>query len=780
MSINSHYITSAADLPAATTPPGRLARSGGWWTLILALGMLLILAEAILAAQWSEGLEVVRVVILGGALLCFLLALTRWQSPFVLLYGTAASIVWITLWIVRTMLPGRGLHDGIAELAFRNADWLSALINGQPSADNVVFVTQLAVLCWWLAFFAIWSLFRHQSVAFAAIPVAAALIVNLYFSPYNLNLYLILFLLSVLLLAVRVELARNESLWQFTHIRYPTDISLDFWKGGAIFALMVLGLAVLAPDLNSNITLERVMRPFQEPWRKVTDTWARMYESVTYSVPADAVTSFGRSMTLGGPVALTDRPIFEAQVPTRSYWRAAVYDTYTGTGWVNTDPDVRVVERNQPLGEPGFFMYREITATVRPLESGQETIFAPPQPVRISVPTDVDATPIDEQGTQFSISTLRSRIRFGSGDTYTVVSAATLAPPDNLKNESGAYPDWITARYLQLPATVPQRVLDLAREYAGDNTNAYDIAGAIETRLREFTYNQSLAAPPPGADAVDYFLFDVQEGYCDYYASAMVVMLRSLGIPARFVVGYTPGDYIAPPIEGQVVAGKYLVLERNAHAWVEVYFPTYGWIQFEPTASEPLLARPESMADLFPQTTVTPIPDDLNELNDLRNQRELDGPTPLPPASSGLARWFERNWPWLAVALGALIAAGAGALFYRRRQEAFFGAADLVPRLFVWLGIWARRLHIPWPESFTAMERADAFGNKVPDAGPALSRLAILFAAQRYGKQPPAETEIQVVTEEWRQLQPALWKKWVTEYVGSAELRGKPGDGGNQ
>ena len=196
---------------------------------------------------------------------------------------------------------------------------------------------------------------------------------------------------------------------------------------------------------------------------------------------------------------------------------------------------------------------------------------------------------------------------------------------------------------------------------------------------------------------MDYFLFDVQEGYCDYYASAMVVMLRSLGIPARLVVGYTPGEYIVPPMEAQAqtVPGKYLVLERNAHAWVEVYFPTYGWIQFEPTASEPLLTRPASMADLLPQTTVTPIADDLDEFDDLRNQRDPNACPTLPPLSSGLQRWFERNGLQLIVALGVLIAAIAGILFYRRRQAAFFGAADLIPRLFVWLGIWARRLPHP-------------------------------------------------------------------------------------
>jgi transglutaminase-like putative cysteine protease len=736
--------------------------------------MLLTLAEAILAAQWAEGLEVIRPVILGSALLCFLLALTRWRAPFVILYGSIASIVWVTFWLVRIALPGYAIHEGIQELVFRNGVWIGALINNSASADNLVFLTQLSILCWWLAFFSIWSLFRHQSIAYAAVPVAAALIVNLHFSPYNLKLYFVIFLMSVLLLAVRVELARNQSLWQFTRIRYPADISLDFWKGGAVFALMVLGLALLAPDLNNNITLERVMRPFEQPWRKITDTWERMYESVTYPTTTSTVTSFGRSMSLGGPVDLTDRPIFEAYVPARSYWRAAVYDTYTGEGWVNTDPETQVVERNQPLGEPGFFMSREITSTVRPLENGQETIFGPPHPVRISVPTDVDVMPLDEEATLFSASMLRSRIRFEPGDSYTVVSAVSLAPPDRLRSESGAQPDWV-ARYLQLPASVPQRVLDLASEYAGENTNAYDIASAIESRLREYAYNQSIAAPPPGVDAVDYFLFDVQEGYCDYYASAMAVMLRSMGIPSRLVVGYTPGDYIAPPMEDASAIGKYLILERHAHAWVEAYFPTYGWIQFEPTASESLLTRPESLSDLLPGTTPTPpIGNDLDELADLRNQRDLGDLGPLPPASSGVIGWFRRNWELVVAVLAVMVASLLGWRIYRRRRATFYASANLIPRLFAWLGIWAERLHVPWPDSFTAMERVDGFSRKMPDASPALTRLALLFTAERYGRQQLAEAELRVATEEWQQLQPSFWRKWASEVFHHSQGRGKP------
>ena len=110
--------------------------------------------------------------------------------------------------------------------------------------------------------------------------------------------------------------------------------------------------------------------------------------------------------------------------------------------------------------------------------------------------------------------------------------------------------------------------------------------------LRTYPYNQGIAAPPPGADAVDYFLNDVKEGYCDYYASAMVVMLRSVGIPARFAVGYTPGKEAPQQAQDEDGLIQYRVQENNAHAWPEVFFPSYGWVQFEPTASEPLLVRP--------------------------------------------------------------------------------------------------------------------------------------------------------------------------------------------
>src|SRR5207302_948901 len=160
-----------------------------------------------------------------------------------------------------------------------------------------------------------------------------------------------------------------------------------------------------------------------------------------------------------------------------------------------------------------------------------------------------------------------------------------------LRTAGTDYEQWVKDRYLSLPATVPQRVRDLARQVVqqASATNPYDQARAIESYLRtNFKYSTSIPLPPTGMDRIDWFLFQGKEGYCEYYAGAMVVMLRSLGIPARMAAGYAPGTYDAK-------TETYTVRESSAHTWPEVYFPGYGWIEFEPTPSQAVISyQPQS------------------------------------------------------------------------------------------------------------------------------------------------------------------------------------------
>jgi transglutaminase-like putative cysteine protease len=178
-------------------------------------------------------------------------------------------------------------------------------------------------------------------------------------------------------------------------------------------------------------------------------------------------------------------------------------------------------------------------------------------------------------------------------NTYRATSLVATVDVETLRDIWPDYPEWVRTRYLALPP-LPERVTALARDITATAPSLYDRAEAIERYLRtNYTYTLDVPAPPPGRDPVDYFLFDLGEGYCDYYASAMVVLARASGIPARLVVGYVGGTY-------DPVQALYTVREANAHSWVEVYFPQVGWVEFEPTASQPGFQRVSTGAAPLP------------------------------------------------------------------------------------------------------------------------------------------------------------------------------------
>jgi hypothetical protein len=170
--------------------------------------------------------------------------------------------------------------------------------------------------------------------------------------------------------------------------------------------------------------------------------------------------------------------------------------------------------------------------------------------------------------------------------SYRTESISLNVSAQDLRNSPSVYPDWVRERFLALPDSVPERVLALARDLTASEPTPYDRALAIQNYLRQFPYTLEIDAPPKDRDVVDYFLFDLKKGYCDYYATSMVVLARAAGLPARLVAGYANGSY-------DVERAQYIVTENYAHSWVEVYFANIGWVEFEPTASEPVILYQE-------------------------------------------------------------------------------------------------------------------------------------------------------------------------------------------
>jgi protein-glutamine gamma-glutamyltransferase len=158
---------------------------------------------------------------------------------------------------------------------------------------------------------------------------------------------------------------------------------------------------------------------------------------------------------------------------------------------------------------------------------------------------------------------------------YDAVSQLPETPPEVLRDASEAYPESIRALYLQLPK-LDARIPAMAKTITARAGNPYDKALAIQNYLRNnYGYTLDLSGTPP-VDPLAYFLFEKHAGHCEYFAAAMTVMMRAVGVPTRYVNGFLPGEY-------NDVGEDYIIRASDAHSWVEVFFPSYGWMTFDPT-----------------------------------------------------------------------------------------------------------------------------------------------------------------------------------------------------
>jgi transglutaminase-like putative cysteine protease len=271
---------------------------------------------------------------------------------------------------------------------------------------------------------------------------------------------------------------------------------------------------------------------------------------------------------------LGDTVMMYVRSPVWSYWRSHAYDFYDGRTWVQSDQSVTTLKRRGAaffLGDGGYLRRDYFVQTFYIVQKLPNLIFMGGLPLQLYLAADEIA--VDSTGGARVGEALQP------GMIYSVLSLRQDVPEDKLRElgTNSDYPAEVKTANLQLPNTISQRTRDLAQTITKDATTNYDKVVAIRDYLRN-TYPYDFNPPPqtPNSDAVDDFLFVARRGVCEQYTSAMVIMLRSLGIPARLVAGFGSGTYNA-------VTNYYEVRANDAHAWVEVYFPAAGWVPFDPT-----------------------------------------------------------------------------------------------------------------------------------------------------------------------------------------------------
>jgi transglutaminase-like putative cysteine protease len=630
----------------------------------------------------------------------------------------------------------------VAVLFLRLTDWLNSVVRGIPAYDPVAVTLAWSIIVWTTAFWASWHAFRRMRAINALVPCVALLAVVLATTRMEPG-FLILLLAATLLLCVVVSHGERERFWRLNHIDAAESLSFDLIVTAIPVTLAIVLVAAFAPS----ISLEDIVRFSRDvvPQRSQVN---RLPESLGLEIrpPTRQPSIFdslrapglprehlvGSGAELSRKVAMTvrtDDTFVESSenfVAPIHYWRGSTYDRYTGRGWITSDTNLVDYPADTWLDVDVSLSGKTVTQDVQIARDAGGLLFATDTLVTVDHDFRV-AWRAD--GDVFS-----AEIRANS---YRVQSRVSSFDETQLRAAGTAYPDWVRAHYLELPNDLPPRVQSLVLDLTAAQRAPYDRIRAIENYLRAFPYTLDLPAPPPNRDIVEYFIFDLQKGYCDYFASAMVVLARAAGVPARLVVGYAPGAFDA-------VNGRYIVTEADAHAWVEVYFPGAGWVEFEPTSNHPALQY---------------------------SSQESTKPPQLPKANEFLVNTrlnVGLDWQTLVGFVAVMVAIGGVALVLWntirwRRLASSAVIAEIYARL-VW---YAARLGVRVRASDTPNEFAEKFAARLANAEKNARGLVELYVQSRYGRQVIDLATRKRAMQMWRRLRGVLWKLWAKKRIKS-------------
>jgi transglutaminase-like putative cysteine protease len=499
--------------------------------------------------------------------------------------------------------PWRIIRLSSYALDLRVHNWFFSLTQNGSSNDGLIRSMIWTLIIWLIAAWMGWFAGRRKAIA-ALLPSMLLLAIVTAYSERR--VYALWVIVCVLLLLMGIWNYKNHTTqWDRKKVDYSDSIRYDVGQSVLFLTITISAIAFFTPSVSwreiRDFLRER-NRPSQNEAADILGVRQAPAPVGTKNVPVQKP-SLPREHLLSGGYAQSEKIVMTIRTgelpPTTNdtlavsppiyYWRSTTYDTYMGAGWVTSSAPPQKFQANTPL-IPGLLKgYRTLHLDVT-LAEPEGKLFWSGILFSVDVPFTADWRVRPQSNLFLDQSALLEADMFiarSNTNAYQAESYVPLVTITKMREASSEYPQDIRERYLQLPQSLPERVRQLAKELTDGKVNAYEKAIAIESYLRTYPYDLNVSAPPENQDVADYFLFDLKKGYCDYYATAMVVLARASGLPARFVSGYSSGSYDAPN-------AQYVVRELNAHSWAEIYFPEIGWIEFEPTASQPEIDRPLS------------------------------------------------------------------------------------------------------------------------------------------------------------------------------------------
>ncbi len=777
--MTSPVANAARPSPGGTEPP-RFAPREEWMTLLLVGVLALVVASSLDDARWILGrrdltsfLPLAAVLGVGWG---FVGAWVGWSRPRTYLLGAVLGALVVPILVGAVLAPGAGSIGGWYRATADSTieAYLDlAIRNRALTQEYGHFMLALGLLVWGTGMFAAYATFGRRRPLNAVTATGLILLGNMSITTRDQLAFLVVFTVAALLVLVRVHAGEERATWIRRRLGDPSSLSELSLRGGTAFAgLAILGALVLTSAASS--------APLAGLWIDTRQSLIDLTQGIQRFLPRGGPGSKITGVSFGPQATITGHWVTDTAVALRIhlspgdrtpyYWRAVAYDRAEANGWslsaaAAIDRDAGTPILTGTSEAPTAASARSaITFTVAPVGYRGSTIFSPDAPATVSVRTRLalvgDGLWFGELdgpggGTPYTATALVREIGDGTPGGLT---------ENRLRAASTTYPSLVRALYLPVPADAyGPDTLALLSTIRGLSPRAgpYDLAKTAEQYLRSsvFTYTADVTSLDCGDRGVVECFAHLRQGYCQHYASTMTVLLRLAGVPARFVQGFLPGQ--RDPRTGDEV-----VLNSNSHAWVEVFFPGYGWVPFDPTGGGITRLAPLPSGAPVPSAGVVARPSGRGALEDRPAPSTRPGGSPVParPSSGGPGG--------LAfVVVGLLLAASMGLLSfaaYRRgprgslAPDAVFGNIVALAGRFG----WSRR------PTETVYEYAGSLAEALPGVRPELETVATAKVEVAYARRTLGAERLLQVGQAQRRVRVALLRLLLRRGRRRGERRG--------
>lgn len=559
----------------------------GWLPLVLLTVAVSCIVYSIMAISPVKETYILFWSTAVGLLTGLVIAKLR-RFPQFLLHVAACLIgYWLAVWLTSAIALHMAWGSLIASIGMAITDPTGA------NYTSIVFLFYLTFLSYFLGYFGTWLVYRAHLPWLVAFVYSAILIINLNYAKQDFSLLIAIFLAALVLLIARVQLSYQIMTWKqeglYTDSTWLRAITTRMMRIATVITLLALLLSFLLPGIHQPAQGVTFWNVLNNAWANVSSgNWKNLGNFGQLSQPP--INFFSNQLTISGSVHLPNGEVLEYKTsdsssPQSQYLLGFTYDHFDGHTWTSpasTNSDDYAA--NTPLPEDIATNYQSVTTSVTIVSSPESTfnyIFAPSEPASFSVPTTVYGAPVATAWSQ--------QDALSAGEQYQATSFISSASPFDLSQmplpqdnpaiwRTDSSYNALQTYYLQVPSDLSSNVLNTARAWTQGATNTYQVLSMLEAHLsnaQQFTYSLNNPPIPNNTDAVDWLL-QTRQGYCTYYATAMTVMARLLGIPTRVASGFARGTR-------DTKRNVWVVSGSDAHSWVQAYFPGYGWINFDPT-----------------------------------------------------------------------------------------------------------------------------------------------------------------------------------------------------